>query len=132
MSASEKPVTALEPTTITANEISIVDRNGKPRIRMLVEDDGTAAVEFFDGENRLRMALYLKEPDPDDETAMFESASDNDAGLVVTGRQSGASIMIGITDDRLYGKRARLEILEGRAWGKGRHRFPTLPPSTSD
>ena len=123
---------AIEPQKIIASEITIVGSNGKPRIRMSVDDDGTAAVQFLDGEGRLRMALYLREPDPDDEDTFFESGSDNDSGLLVTGRQSGASIRLGISDDTLFGKRARLEIVEGRALGKRRHRFPVLPPHSSD
>ena len=124
--------TATEPQKIIANEITLVDRNGKPRIRMAVEDDGTAAVKFLDGDNRLRMVLYLKEPDADDEDYVFNEGSDNEAGLIVTGRRSGGSIRVGISDDGLVGKRARLEIVEGQGWGKKRHRFPELPPNVSD
>lgn len=124
--------TATEPQKITANEITIVDRKGKPRIRMLVEEDGTAAVEFLDRDERLRMALYLKERDVDDEDYLLETGSDNDSGLLVTGRLSGAAIRLGISDDAFFGKRARLEIAEGPQWGKRRHRFPSLPPNISD
>jgi hypothetical protein len=124
--------TATEPQKITANEITIVDRKGKPRIRMLVEEDGTAAVEFLDRDERLRMALYLKERDVDDEDYLLETGSDNDSGLLVTGRLSGAAIRLGISDDAFFGKRARLEIAEGPRRGKRRHRFPALPPNISD
>ena len=124
--------TATEPQKIIANEITLVDRNGKPRIRMAVEEDGTAAVKFLDGDQRLCMVLYLKEPDPDDEDYTFNEGSDNDAGLIVTGRRSGASIRVGISDDGLFGRRARLEIVEGQGWGKKRNRFPPLPPNVSD
>lgn len=124
--------TATEPQKITANEITIVDRKGKPRIRMLVEDDGTAAVEFLDRDERLRMALYLKEPDVDDEDYLMEEGSDNDSGLLVTGRLSKASIRLGISDDGFFGRRARLEIAEGPGWGSRRHRFPSRPPNVSD
>lgn len=121
-----------EPQKITASEITIVDRKGKPRIRMLVEEDGTAAVEFLDRNERLRMALYLKEHDADDEDGILEAGSDNDAGLVITGRLSKASIRLGISDDGFFGKRARLEITEGLGWGGRKHRFPSLPPNVSD
>ena len=124
--------TATEPQKITASEITIVDRKGKPRIRMLVEEDGTAAVEFLDRDERLRMALYLKERDVDDEDYLLETGSDNDSGLLVTGRLSGAAIRLGISDDGFFGRRARLEIAEGPGWGKKRHRFPSLPPKISD
>jgi len=121
-----------EPERIVASELIIVDRKGKPRIRMLVEEDGTAAVEFLDRDERLRMALYLKEPDVDDEDYVIEAHSDNDSGLLVTGRLSGAAIRLGISDDRFFGRRPRLEIAEGPGWGKRRHRFPSLPPNVSD
>ena len=124
--------TDTEPQKITANEITIVDRKGKPRIRMLVEEDGTAAVEFLDRTERLRMALYLKEVDVDDEDYLFEEGSDNDSGLMVTGRRSGAAIRLGISEDAFFGKRPRLEITEGPGWGKTRHRFPPRPPNGSD
>lgn len=124
--------TAAEPQKITANEITLVDRHGKPRIHMSVEDDGTAAVKFLDGEEHLRMAIYLKEPNLDDEDLLTDSGSDNDAGLIVTGRQSRAMIRLGISGDGLYGKRARLEINEGSSWSKKRHRFPAIPPHLSD
>lgn len=124
--------TVTEPQKITANEITIVDRKGNPRIRMLVEEDGTAAVEFLDRDERLRMALYLKEPDVDDDDYLIEADSDNDAGLLVTGRLTGASIRLGISNDGFFGRRPRLEIAEGPGWGKRRHRFPSLPPNVSD
>ena len=124
--------TATQPQRITASEIVIVDRDGKPRIRMSVDDDGTAAVKFLDREERLHMALYLTERNSDDEDYLFESGSDNDSGLLVAGRQSGATIRLGISDDGFFGKRARLEITEGRASVKRRHRFPVLPPRSSD
>lgn len=124
--------TVTQPQKITANEITIVDRKGKPRIRMLVEEDGTAAVEFLDRDERLRMALYLKEPGVDDEDYVIEADSDNDSGLLVTGRLSGAAIRLGISGDGFFGRRPRLEIAEGPGWGKRRHRFPTLPPNVSD
>ena len=124
--------TVTEPQKITASEITIVDRKGKPRIRMLVEEDGTAAVEFLDRDERLRMALYLKEPDEDCDDYIIDSGSDNDLGLVLTGRLSKASIRLGISNDGFFGKRARLEITEGLGWGGRRHRFPSLPPNVSD
>ena len=132
MTTAQGTDTATEPQRITANEITLVDRNGKPRIRMVVEDDGTAAVEFLDKHERLRMALYLKEPDLDNDDYVIEADSDNDAGLLVTGRLSGAAIRLGISHDGFFGKRARLEIAEGPGWGQRRHRFPTRPPNVSD
>jgi len=132
MTTSKDTNTATEPQKITANEITIVDRKGNPRIRMLVEEDGTAAVEFLDRDERLRMALYLKEPDVDDDDYLIEADSDNDAGLLVTGRLTGASIRLGISNDGFFGRRPRLEIAEGPGWGKRRHRFPSLPPNVSD
>ena len=124
--------TETEPQKITATQLTIVDRKGKPRIRMLVDEDGTAAVEFLDRDQRLRMALYLKEPDVDDEAYLLEEGSDNEAGLVVTGRLSKASIRLGISYDGLFGKRPHLEIVEGPGWGRRRHRFPSRPPGASD
>jgi hypothetical protein len=121
-----------EAQKIIANEITLVDRNGKPRIRLVVEDDGTAAVKFLDGEERLRMALYLKEPNVEDDDYLFAEGSDNDAGLIVTGRGSGASIRLGISYDGLFGRRARLEVTEGPGYGRKRHRFPALPPNVGD
>lgn len=132
MIAAKDTDTATEPQKITASEITIVDRKGNPRIRMLVEEDGTAAVEFLDRDKRLRMALYLKEPDVDGDDYLIEAGSDNDAGLLVTGRLSGASIRLGISNDGFFGRRPRLEIAEGPGWGKRRHRFPSLPPNVSD
>jgi len=117
---------------ITATEITIVDGKGKPRIRLAVEEDGTAAVKFLDGNERLCMALYLKEHDADDDDYPFEEGSDNDSGLVVTGRRSGAAIRLGISEDGLFGKRPRLEITEGVGYGRPRHRFPPRPPNSSD
>jgi len=124
--------TATEPQKITASELTIVDRKGKPRIRMHVEEDGTAAVQFLDRDERLRMALYLKEHDVDDEAYLLDEGSDNEAGLVVTGRLSKASIRLGISYDGLFGKRPHLEITEGPGWGRKRHRFPPRPPGSSD
>lgn len=124
--------TVTEPQTITARAINLVDRNGLLRISLTVEDDGTAAVKFLDRDQHLRMILYLKEPDSNDDACFLDEGSDNDAGLIVAGRQSGNSIRLGISDDGFFGKRARLEIVEGRSWGKGRHRFPALPPNVSD
>lgn len=132
MTTAKDTDTVTEPQKITANELTIVDRKGKPRIRMLVEDDGTAAVEFLDRDQRLRMALYLKEPDLDDEDYLMEEGSDNDSGLLVTGRLSKASIRLGISDDGFFGRRARMEIAEGPGRGKTRHRFPSRPPNVSD
>jgi hypothetical protein len=121
-----------EAQTLTATEITLVDRNGKPRIRLGVDDDGTAAVKFFDRDEKLRMALYLKEPGLNDEDCLTETGSDNDSGLLVVGRRSGASVALGITEDGLFGKRPRLEIVEGTGWGKKRHRFPPRPPNVND
>ena len=132
MTAPDEINSHSEPQKITASEITIVDRKGKPRIRMAVDTDGTAAVEFLDGNERLRMALYLKEYDIDDEDFLFEEGSDNDSGLLVTGRKSGATIRLGICEDGLFGKRPRLEITEGAGWGKTRHRVPPRPPGSSD
>jgi len=124
--------TVTEPQKIIANELTIVDRKGKPRIRMVVEEDGTAAVKFLDGNERLRMALYLKEPNGDDETCLVEADADNDAGLLVTGRLSNASIRLGISNDGFFGRRPHIEIVEGPGWGSKRHRFPSRPPGVSD
>jgi len=123
---------ATEPQEITASKITIVDRMGKPRIRLLVDEDGAAAAQFLDGDGHLRMALYLKERNVDDEGYLMDAASDNEAGLLITGRLSGAAIKLGISDDAFFGKRPRLEVTEGTGWSKRRHRFPSLPPNVSD
>src|ERR1044071_2262605 len=131
MTATEV-LAGIETRKVVATEITIVDRNGKPRIRLHVDEDGAAAVKFFDRDEKLRMALYLKEPGFDDEDCLTETGSDNDSGLLVVGRRSGASVALGITEDGLFGKRPRLEIVEGTGWGKKRHRFPPRPPNVND
>lgn len=118
---------------IVASEITIVDSNGKPRMRLLVDEDNTAAVQFFDKTEQLRMALYLREPVGDDVDLLCdEPGSDNEAGLIVTARQSHAALRLGVLEDGLFGKRPHLEIVEGLGYSKRRHRFPPRPPNVSD
>ena len=62
-----------KPQRIIANEITIVDRHGRPRMRLAVDDDGTAAVKFYDNGDHLRVALFLKQPENDDEDSLFMS-----------------------------------------------------------
>ncbi|HSB11039.1 MAG TPA: hypothetical protein VLM38_16240 [Blastocatellia bacterium] len=113
-----------EPQEIIASEIKIVDRKGKLRMRLAVDEDGTAAVRFFDNGEQLRMALYPREPEDSDEQTLME---DREAGLVITERSPASVIRLAINDDGLLGKRPRLEIIEGVDIGRGRHRFPPLP-----
>ena len=114
---------------IITREITIVDSRGKRRMRLAVDEDGTAAVKFFDRDEQLRMALYLKGPEEDAEELLME---DREAALIITEGASGRAVVLGITTDGLSGPRPRLEITEGAGFGRQRHRFPARPPTVDD
>ena len=118
------------PQRITARELTIVDRNGKPRMRLAVDDDGTAAVKFYDNNNQLRVALFLKQPQDDDEDSLFMS-EDGELGLLMVDRRSGG-IRLTIAEDGILGKRARLEISESLLDQRRTHRFPPRPAVMND
>ena len=127
---------AVEPQRIVASEITLVDRRGRPRIRMVADEDGTAAVKFYDTDDQLRMALYLKEPEADDETDGVDNADliiaeCAEAGLIMTERFAG-SIRLGIYNDGLFGRRPHLEIAQGAGTTKRVHLFPSRPPYVDD
>ena len=119
-----------EPQRITAREITIVDRHGKPRMRLGVDDDGTAAVNFYDNTDHLRVALFLKQPEDDDEDSLFMS-DDGELGLLMVDRRSGG-IRLTIAQDGILGKRARLEISESLLDKRRTHRFPPRPAVVND
>jgi hypothetical protein len=119
-----------KPQRIIANEITIVDRHGKPRMRLGVDDDGTAAVKFYDNTDHLRVALFLKQPENDDEDSLFMS-EDGELGLLMVDRRSGG-IRLTIAEDGILGKRARLEISESLLDKRRTHRFPPRPAVMND
>jgi len=119
-----------KPQRIIANEITIVDRHGKPRMRLGVDDDGTAAVKFYDNTDHLRVALFLKQPENDDEDSLFVS-EDGELGLLMVDRRSGG-IRLTIAEDGILGKRARLEISESLLDKRRTHRFPPRPAVMND
>jgi len=119
-----------KPQRIIANEITIVDRHGRPRMRLGVDDDGTAAVKFYDNTDHLRVALFLKQPENDDEDSLFLS-EDGELGLLMVDRRSGG-IRLTIAEDGILGKRARLEISESLLDKRRTHRFPPRPAVMND
>jgi len=119
-----------KPQRIIASEITIVDRHGKPRMRLGVDDDGTAAVKFYDNTDHLRVALFLKQPEDDDEDSLFMS-DDGELGLLMVDRRAGG-IRLTIAEDGILGKRARLEISESLLDKRRTHRFPPRPAVTND
>jgi hypothetical protein len=119
-----------DPQRITARELTIVDRHGRPRMRLGVDDDGTAAVKFYDNTDHLRVALFLKQPEDDDEDSLFMS-DDGELGLLMVDRRSGG-IRLTIAEDGILGKRARLEISESLLDKRRTHRFPPRPAITND
>jgi len=119
-----------KPQRIIANEITIVDRHGKPRMRLGVDDDGTAAVKFYDNTDHLRVALFLRQPENDDEDSLFMS-EDGELGLLMVDRRSGG-IRLTIAEDGILGKRARLEISESLLDKRRTHRFPPRPAVMND
>jgi len=119
-----------KPQRIIANEITIVDRHGRPRMRLGVDDDGTAAVKFYDNTDHLRVALFLKQPENDDEDSLFVS-EDGELGLLMVDRRSGG-IRLTIAEDGILGKRARLEISESLLDKRRTHRFPPRPAVMND
>jgi hypothetical protein len=119
-----------KPQRIIANEITIVDRHGRPRMRLGVDDDGTAAVKFYDNTDHLRVALFLKQPENDDEDSLFMS-EDGELGLLMVDRRSGG-IRLTIAEDGILGKRARLEISESLLDKRRTHRFPPRPAVMND
>jgi hypothetical protein len=119
-----------KPQRIIANEITIVDRHGRPRMRLGVDDDGTAAVKFYDNTDHLRVALFLRQPENDDEDSLFMS-EDGELGLLMVDRRSGG-IRLTIAEDGILGKRARLEISESLLDKRRTHRFPPRPAVMND
>jgi hypothetical protein len=119
-----------KPQRIIASEITIVDRSGRPRIRLAVDDDGTAAVKFYDSADHLRVALFLKQPENEDEDSLFMS-EDGELGLLMVDRRSGG-IRLTIAEDGILGKRARLEISESLLDKRRTHRFPPRPAVMND
>lgn len=107
-----------EPQSIVAREITIVDPEGKPRIRMQVEGDGTPVIKFLDQDEQLRMALYVK---PAEGT-----------GLLITDPNHSATIRLEVGEDGLTGHHGRLEIAEGPTHPRKIHRFPPRPVSQID
>jgi len=119
-----------DPQRITARELTIVDRHGRPRMRLAVDDDGTAAVKLYDNNDHLRVALFLKQPEDDDEDSLFMS-EDGELGLLMVDRRSGG-IRLTIAEDGILGKRARLEISESLLDKRRTHRFPPRPAVMND
>jgi hypothetical protein len=115
-------MTSTEPQKIVASEITIVDRDGKPRIRLLVEEDGSPAIHLIDKAEKLRVALYLK----DDEDW------DSEAGLLITNSNRAATIRLWVGHDALTERRASLDIVEGIGIGRRVHKFPARPRNASD
>jgi hypothetical protein len=114
---------------IIASEITIVDRRGRPRIRLGVDEDGTAAVKLYDSGEQLRAALYLKQPEDDDEESLLVSEY-GELGLLLVDRDAGV-VRLAIGEDGLLGRRARIEVVES-AGGRRRHVFPPRPAVAVD
>ena len=129
MTDTKNPDQETRPQRIIASGITIVDGRGRTRIRLGVDDDGTAAVKLFDQAEHLRAALFLKQRDDGDEDSHFEFEG-GELGLLMVDR--AGSIRLTIDEDGLVGKRPRLEITEAPGSGRRRHRFPPRPPSVDD
>ena len=127
MSTATDTSTATEPQKIVASEITIVDRTGKPRIRLGVDEDGTAAVKFYNANEQLRMILYLKQPYDDDGVTMSEHG---EVGLIMIERSD--AIRLGIMEDGLFQRSPRLQIVQGVGGRKRFQVFPPRPPNVSD